>query len=97
MSLIFGIYTSLIGIAIVFITLLIVAAASEILRKILGEKIDMSPIREEEKLLKIAAIAAVHHYTSQFSPQSVKMKAGISRWSTQARVEALKMRGDRPG
>jgi len=91
-SLIFGVYASLVGVAVVFVTLLAVGAASEILRKLLSKRVEDAK-DEDRKLEKVAAIAAVQYYISQerIWPR-VRVVAGPSRWSTIARIEALGLR-----
>lgn len=96
MSFIFGVYLSLVGVAVVFITLLAVAAASKVLRRSLsgrGEAIQS----EDRKLARVAAMAAVQYYISFEAgrPPRVRAASGPSRWSTVARIEALGMRGER--
>lgn len=91
-SLVFGVYTSIVGIAVVFITLLAVAAASEGMRRLLGEKTE-SIETDLQKRMRAATVAAVHCYINmkEVSPPRLNVEAGESRWSAVARVEALRI------
>jgi len=95
-SLVFGFYASVVGVAIVFITLLAVAAASEVLRKLLCGRAE-TIAAEDRKHATVAAMAAVHYYISLEGgrPPRVRAAAGPSRWSTVARIEALGIKGER--
>lgn len=96
MSIVFGVYVSLVGVAVVFITLLAVAAASKVLRRSLsgrGEAIQT----EDRKLARVAAMAAVQYYIGFEGGRLPRVRAasGPSRWSTVARIEALRIGGRR--
>jgi Na+-transporting methylmalonyl-CoA/oxaloacetate decarboxylase gamma subunit len=94
-SLIFGVYVSLVGVAVVFVTLLAVVAASEVLRKLLSKRVEDAK-GGDRTLEKVAAIAAVQYYMSQErSWPRMRAVAGPSRWSTIARIEALGLRRGR--
>ncbi len=91
----FGVYLSLVGVAVVFITLLAVAAASEVLRRLLSGGAEASRA-EPDKRARVAAVAAVCCYIgAERRPPRLRAAAGASRWSAVARVEALGIRGDR--
>lgn len=96
MSLVFGVYVSLVGVAVVFITLLAVVAASKVLQRSLSGKSEAIQT-EERKLARVAAMAAVQYYISFEAgrPPRIRAASGPSRWSTVARIEALRMRGER--
>ena len=93
-SLVFGVYASLVGIAFVFLTLLAVAAASVGMRRLLGDKTEAQPTNPQKRM-RVAAMAAVHCYidVKEVSPPRLKVEAGESLWSAVARVEALRIRG----
>lgn len=90
----FGVYLSLVGVAVVFITLLAVATASEVLRRLLTEGAEASQA-EPDKRARVAAVAAVCCYIGmERRPPRLRAAAEASRWSAVARVEALGI-GDR--
>jgi len=91
-SLVFGVYTSIVGIAVVFFTLLAVAAASEGLRRLLGEK-TVAKQTDLQKHMRVATMAAVHCYINmkKVGPPRLNVETGESRWSAVARVEALRI------
>jgi len=91
-SLIFGIYASLVGIAVVFATLLAVATASEGVRRLLGGRAE-TPSNGPRKRRRAAAMAAVYSYMGLEEPEypGVRLQVGESRWSDAARVEALRI------
>lgn len=96
MSLAFGVYISLVGVAVVFVTLLAVAAASAALRRILSKEAE-APQTESEKRARVAAMAAVCYYVGIGEDRFPRLRAaaGVSRWSAVARIEALGTRGER--
>ena len=95
MSLVFGVYMSIVGVAVVFITLLAVAAACEMLRRLVIERA-VAPPSDRRKLARIAAISAVDYYMGFEGDWRPQLKAQAeSRWSAVARVEALMKEGER--
>lgn len=95
-SLIFGVYASLVGIAIVFVTLVAVAAASEVLRRLLIRRSETIPA-VEKKRARAAAMAAVHYYLSHEDHPRTRAASKQSRWSIVARIEATRGREARFG
>ena len=97
MSLVFGVYTSLVGVAAVFVTLLAIVATSIVLRRLLCRRAENTE-DEDRRLEKVAAIAAVQYYMNlERSQPKVRDLARLSRWSTIAMIEALGIRGERFG
>jgi len=95
MSLVFGLYTSLVGVATVFVTLLAVVATSIVLRRLLYRRAEDTE-DEDRRLEKVAAIAAAQYYMNlERGRPKVRDVARPSRWSTIARIEALGIRGER--
>lgn len=85
---------SLVGVAVVFIMLLAVVAASDLLRRLI-ERAE-APQDEAKKRARVAAMAAVHCYIGMEEVRFPRLRAvaGPSRWSAIARVEALRIRGE---
>lgn len=92
MSIVFGAYMSLVGVAVVFVTLLAVAATSEGLRRLVDGKKETQP-RDTKELARVAAIAAVHCYIGldEVRRPRLRIRTRPSRWSAVARVEALRI------
>lgn len=92
MSLDFGVYMSLVGVAVVFVTLLAVAAASEAMQRLLGGRTEAAQ-SDLQKRARVAAMAAVHCYIGlrEHRRPRLRVGAGLSRWSAVARVESLRI------
>lgn len=92
MSLVFGVYVSLVGVAVVFVTLLAVAATSKGMQRLLGIKTE-APQSDLQKRARVAAMAAVHCYLGlrEHRHPRLRVGAGLSRWSAVARVESLRI------
>jgi len=92
MSLVFGLYTSLVGVATVFVTLLAIVATSIVLRRLLCRRVEDAK-DEDRRLEKVAAIAAAQYYMNlEGGLPKVRDVARPFRWSTIARIEALGIR-----
>lgn len=88
----FGAYLSAVGISLVFLTLIIVAAVCIVVRRLFPEE-PQAPLKQD--LRKVAAIAAVHCYIDDVTlsgPGPIR-SGTTSRWSVVARSEATQ-RGD---
>lgn len=95
MSLVFGVYMSLIGIAVVFITFLAVVAACEVLLRLISRRAG-TPHPDRRKLARLAATAAVHYYMGLDRDRHPRLRVPAeSRWSAVAKIEALMMEGER--
>jgi hypothetical protein len=85
----FGVYIFIVGVAAVFVTLVMVAAGATVLRRLWG--VEPSALSGREKL-KVAAISAAIQYAmgAREAPlqSAVSMDSG-SRWLAVARSEAL--------
>ena len=88
MPLPYGAYISAIGVAVVFLTLMTVALASEVLRRLFRVQ---EPEEDGGKLMKVAALAAAHYFMEQDFRHSTKRVSweGRSNWAATARIEAL--------
>lgn len=91
MSSLFGVYLTLIGLAVVFATLLLVSALTGALRRLV-ERRDEGAGEDRENLMRVAIAVAVHYYTSQgaWSPPEQVVPASISRWAHHARIESMR-------
>ncbi|UCH57402.1 MAG: hypothetical protein JSV18_00310 [Candidatus Bathyarchaeota archaeon] len=88
MELDFGLYLTALGVALVFLTLLAVAAFSELIRKVFPTKV----VEEEGKaeLVKVAATAAVLAFMeSEGGSSSRRIESGESRWEAAAKSEVM--------
>lgn len=88
MSLTFGFYLAIVGVSIVFATILAIALASEAIQIIFRPREKQV---QEENLMRVAAIAATYCYMGSetaYSPRRMVSEGG-GRWSAVARVEAL--------
>ena len=85
----FGVYLFIVGVAAVFVTLVMVAAGAIVLRRLWG--VEPSALSGREKL-KVAAISAAIQYAIEAKKatlQSAALMDSGSRWSAVARSEAL--------
>ena len=85
----FGVYLFIVGVAAVFVTLVMVAAGAIVLRRLWSVEPSALPGREK---LKVAAISAAIQYAmvAKEAPlQSSALMDSGSRWSAVARSEAL--------
>lgn len=92
MSLVFGVWMSLVGVAIVFVTILAVAAASEGLQRILSAETEAPRVDRRERA-RVAAVAAACCFMGLGGRRRPRLRvaAAPSRWSDVARVEALRL------
>lgn len=88
----FGAYLSAVGISLVFLTLIIVAAICIVVRRLFQEEQKAPPLKQD--LRKVAAIAAVHCYINDVTRSGPRpIRSGTtSRWSVVARSEATQRR-----
>lgn len=94
MSLTYGVYLSVVGVTIVFATLLAIALASEAVRRIFHSR--MKPVDSEGKLVRVAAVAATYCYMGSRvgRPHKRMVSEGRTHWSAVARMEALDIGAD---
>lgn len=87
MSQAFGLYLTAVGAAIVFATLLLIALASEVTKRVFGVE---EPELRRGKLKKVAALAAIYYNMERDArtPKLVEIE-GRSNWAAVARIEAL--------
>jgi hypothetical protein len=85
---IYGIYISAVGVAIVFVSLLTIAVAGEVALRLFQGKTPMKPARN---LLKVAAIAAAFYCveTEISHPPERVASDSPTNWSVAAKIEAL--------
>ena len=89
MSLPFGVYLSVVGVTIVFATLIAIVLANEAVRRIFRGR--MKPVEHEGKLVRVAAVAATYYFmgTKIGHPPRRMVSEGRTLWSVVARMEAL--------
>lgn len=94
MPLPYGLYISAIGVAVVFLTLMMVALSSEVMKRLFRVK---EPEEEGGKLMKVAALAAAQYFMGQgFRPSNRRVFREVrSNWEAAARIEALERGVDR--
>ena len=92
----YGIYISAVGVAIVFVSLLTIAIASEAVLRLFRGKVPMKHARD---LLKVAALAATCYCVGAEIPRPSKPVASETtiNWSVAARIEALNKGVERIG
>ena len=85
---------SAIGVAVVFLTLMIVALSSEVMKRFFRVQ---EPEEEGGKLMKVAALAAAQYFMGQdFRPSNRRASREVqSNWEAAARIEALEKGVDR--
>ena len=88
MTLPYGLYISAIGVAVVFLTLMMVALSSEVMKRLFRVK---EPEEEGGKLMKVAALAAAQYFIEQDIRSSNRRvsREVRSNWEATARIEAL--------
>ena len=85
----FGVYIFVVGVAAVFVTLVMVAVGAIVLRRLWGAE---PIVRSGREKLKVAAISAAIQCAMRdmgAPPQSAVSRYSGSRWSAIARTEAL--------
>lgn len=92
-SLAFGLYLSVIGVAVVFTTLLITAAVSETVRRLFSIEI----LKPKTELMKVSAVAAAYFLLDQerIRPSRLAVPDTPTNWSAVAKMEALSEGVDR--
>lgn len=92
MSLNFGVYVSIVGVAVVFITLLIVAASIMVMRRLIGGGIETT-VTESRSKKQVAAVSAIFYYLDleEHASPRIRVLEGQSNWSKVARVESLRV------
>lgn len=90
----FGLYLSVIGVAIVFATLLIIVAVSEIFRRLFNVE---TSSKSKMELMKVSAVAATYFLLDQEKIRSFKLAVpdAPTNWSAVAKMEALSEEVDR--
>lgn len=88
MSQAFGLYLTAVGAAIVFATLLLIALASEVTKRVFSVE---EPELRRGKLKKVAALAAIYHSMERDARTHTKLveMERRSNWAAVARIEAL--------
>jgi len=83
----FGLYLTAVGAAIVFATLLLIALASEVIKRVFGVE---EPELRRGNLGKVAALAAIY-YSMELDARTPKLVEieRRSNWAAVARIEAL--------
>ena len=92
MSLNFGVYVSIVGVAVVFFTLLVVAASIMVMRRLIGGGVGAA-VPDHRSKKQVAAVSAVFYHldlNGRASPR-IRVREGQSNWSQVARVESLRM------
>jgi len=93
-SLVFGLYLSVIGVAVVFATLLMTVAISEVVRRLFNVETSVKPKME---LMKVSAVAATYFLLDQerIRPSRLVVSDTPTNWSAFAKIEALSEGVDR--
>jgi len=90
LSMIYGLYITAIGAAAVFVSLLAIVLASEVLVRVFPET---STTAVDTGLKKVAAVAAVYSYLGGQIEVRGRREANVpSNWAREARSEALDRR-----
>ena len=94
MPLPYGVFISAIGVAVVFLTLMIIGLVSEVVKRLFRVQ---EPEEEGGKLMKVAALAAAQYFMGRdFRPSTRRVSwEGRSNWAAAARIEALEKGVDR--
>jgi hypothetical protein len=96
MSALFGAYITLIGSAVVFAMILAVAVAGGVVERLTrgkdGHDLSNAAKGEDERKVKAAAVAAVIYCMGAGRCAARVISLGESRWSSVARIEALRTR-----
>ena len=93
---IYGIYISAVGVAIVFVSLLTIAVAGEAALRLFRGKTPMKPARD---LMKVAALAAACYCAEAEISHPPERAASDSptNWSVAAKIEAIRTGVERRG
>ena len=92
MSLNFGVYVSVVGVSVVLVTLLVVAASIMVMRRLIGGGIEAT-VPEPRSKKQVAAISAIFYYldlNGRASPR-IRAREEQSNWTKVARIESLRM------
>ena len=93
-SLTFGLYLSVVGVAVVFTTLLMIVAVSEIVRRLFNVE---TSSKHKMELMKVSAVAATYFLLDQEKIRSSRLAVpdAPTNWSAVAKMDALSEEVDR--
>ncbi len=86
----FGIYTTIVGLTAVLLTLSAVVVSIEILKRGLARKVEITMERRGETLKLAAAVSAIYCLLDGGAPSPKMILSETSSWSISARLESLR-------
>lgn len=86
----FGIYTTIVGLTAVLVTLLVVIAICEVLKRFLTREVKAAAAWRDEALRLAAAVSAIYSILDRDTPTPKVISSETSSWPMSAKLDSLR-------